>query len=131
MKFGHSPTPPSPSMTTAWIGTPLNNVIIPSSGPLLMAFDLDDSQMYYVFANQARLTEGTNDAKQAICDLVMVHYVHNFMYMKEGSKFMEFIQQYFFKIIPQSGSKSQAVRVLKQQRLVKRLIDNLTDHMTR
>ncbi|XP_055601684.1 uncharacterized protein LOC129750705 [Uranotaenia lowii] len=78
------------------IGTQLNDVIIPSSGPLLMAFDLDDSQMYYVFANQARLTEGTVDAKQAICDLVMVHYVHNFMYMKESSKFMEFIQQYFF-----------------------------------
>lgn len=84
--------------------------------------------MYYVFAEQVRLSEGTESVVVAVTDLMCVHYVHNFMYMKQSSKFMEFVQEYFFKILPTTGSKSNATRKGQQQRVVKRLIEAIANH---
>lgn len=79
-------------------------------------------------AEQVRLTEGTQNVVTAVADLVSVHYMYNFMYMKPISKILEFIQEYFCKILPVSGSKSRATKKGKQQRMVKRLIEAISSH---
>lgn len=84
--------------------------------------------MYYVFAERTRLSEGTTDIVTALQDVMTVHFVHNFMYMKCVSKFLELIQEYFLKIITLSGSKSNAVRVGQRQRVVKKVITALSNH---
>lgn len=84
--------------------------------------------MYYVFAEQVRLTEGVENVVAAISDLVCVHYVHNFMYMRQISKFLEFVQEYFFKILPVTGSKSSATRKGQQQRVVTRVIKSVAEY---
>uniref|UniRef100_A0A8D8C0I3 (northern house mosquito) hypothetical protein n=1 Tax=Culex pipiens TaxID=7175 RepID=A0A8D8C0I3_CULPI len=89
--------------------------------------DLGSSQCaYYVFADSARLSEGASTILIALQDLFGILYINNFMYPKGNSKFLEFIQQYFLKIIPAYGSKSKATRVGKQQRVVNRLISELS-----
>lgn len=87
-----------------------------------------DKCMYYVYADQTRLSEGTSDVISAIQDLLCAQFVHNFKYIKAASKFLEFVQQYFLKIIPSSGSKSNAYRVGNQQRVVQKVIDCLSTH---
>lgn len=59
----------------------------------------DNKNMFYVYADESRLSEGTADIITAIEDLFSVHFVHNFMYLKRTSKFLELLQEYFFKII--------------------------------
>ena len=69
--------------------------------------------MFYVYADHIRLTEGTTDFIQAVQDLIGVHFVHNYKYLKSSSKFLELIQLYFLKIKPDCGSKSNAYKVGK------------------
>ena len=88
----------------------------------------NDKAMYYVYAEQTRLSEGTEDIVGGIQDLMSVHYVHNFVYLKEASKFLELVQQYFLKIIPSKGSKSTANRVGPVQRVVKKAIETLSSY---
>uniref|UniRef100_A0A8D8IXY2 (northern house mosquito) hypothetical protein n=2 Tax=Culex pipiens TaxID=7175 RepID=A0A8D8IXY2_CULPI len=108
------------------LGTKLNEISL-SPGPGLIAVDLGSSQCaYYVFADSARLSEGASTILIALQDLFGILYINNFMYPKGNSKFLEFIQQYFLKIIPAYGSKSKATRVGKQQRVVNRLISELS-----
>ncbi|XP_058827226.1 uncharacterized protein LOC131687191 [Topomyia yanbarensis] len=112
------------------MGTKIDSITTDCSGPVLVAIDCGNNrQMYYVFAEQIRLSEGTESVVQSITDLMCVHYVHNFMYMKQASKFMEFIQEYLFKILPTTGSKSNATRKGQQQRVVKRFIEALSNHI--
>ncbi|XP_058467375.1 uncharacterized protein LOC131440266 isoform X2 [Malaya genurostris] len=111
------------------MGTKIDFVTTDCSGPVLVAVDCGNNVwMHYVFAEQVCLSEGTELLIVAIMDLMSIHYVHNFMYMKQTSKFMEFIQEYFLKILPISGSKSNATRKGQQQRVVKRLIENISNH---
>lgn len=84
--------------------------------------------MYYAVAEKTRLTEGTFDVLEAVEQLMAVYYVYNFMYLTESSKFLELVQEYFLKIIPLRGSKSQATRVGGRQRIVKRVIQALSTH---
>lgn len=84
--------------------------------------------MYYVYAEKTRLTEGTHCIVDAVQNLMAVYYVHNFMYVKNCSKILELIQEYFLKIFPVTGSKSQATRVAGRQRVVKRIILALSAH---
>lgn len=91
--------------------------------------DLGNSNhVFYVFAEQVQLTEGTEDVIIAISELLAVHYIYNFMYMRSISKFLEFLQVYFFKIIPLTGSKSKATKKSKQQRLVQSVIEAISNH---
>nr|XP_029722577.1 uncharacterized protein LOC109621981 [Aedes albopictus] len=111
------------------IGTKMDGISVECSGPVLVAIEcVNGKRVHYVFAEQVRLTEGTENLVVAVTELMCVHYVHNFMYMKQISKFMEFIQEYFFKILPTKGSKSNATRKLQQQRVVKRLIQAIATH---
>ncbi|XP_065078409.1 uncharacterized protein LOC135701521 [Ochlerotatus camptorhynchus] len=111
------------------IGTPLLQITTKSPGPAIVAVDIGNGKlMYYVFAEQVRLTEGTERIIIAITDLMCVHYVHNFMYMKCVSKFLEFVQEYFLKILPLTGSKSRATRKNHQQRVVTRIITAIANH---
>lgn len=87
-----------------------------------------DTAMYYVYVDQVRLSEGTDDVICALQDLLCIHFVHNFKYIKPASKFLELMQQYLLKIIPSSGSKSNAYRVGNQQRVVQKVIDHLSSH---
>lgn len=103
----------------------MNNIVIVIV--FLLFTDMgQNAAIYYVYANQVRLSEGTADFIGAMEDLLCVHFVHNFKYLKTVSKFLEFVQQYFLKIIPSSGSKSNAYRVGNQQRVVQTLIENLS-----
>ncbi|XP_058828020.1 uncharacterized protein LOC131687939 [Topomyia yanbarensis] len=112
------------------IGTQVSEITIECTGPVIVAVDLgNDSRVFYVFAEQTQITEGTNCVVMAISDLVAVHYIYNFMYMKNISKFLEFVQTYFFKIIPTTGSKSKATRKSKQQRLVQSVIEAISNHV--
>ncbi|XP_062562867.1 uncharacterized protein LOC134226238 isoform X1 [Armigeres subalbatus] len=86
------------------------------------------ADMYYVFADRTRLSEGTTDFVCAIQDLMSVHYVHSFMYLKSAAKFLELVQEYFLKIFTTKGSKSSAVRIGKQQRTVKKVIASLSQY---
>lgn len=88
----------------------------------------NDRTMYYVYAEQTRLSEGTEDIIDAIQDLMSIHYVHNFVYLKEASKFLELVQQYLLKIMPSKGSKSTANRVGPIQRVVKKVIETLSSY---
>nr|XP_029727670.1 uncharacterized protein LOC115265865 [Aedes albopictus] len=111
------------------IGTKLDGISTDCSGPVLVAIDLgNEKRVYYVFAEQVRLTEGVENVVAAISDLVCVHYVHNFMYMRQISKFLEFVQEYFFKILPVTGSKSSATRKGQQQRVVTRVIKSVAEY---
>lgn len=87
-----------------------------------------ESSLYYVYADQIRLSEGTPRIICAFQDLMAVHFVHNFKYLKSISKFLELIQEYFFKIIPSKGSKSNAYRVGNQQRIVQKVIAALSNY---
>uniref|UniRef100_A0A0P6J0M2 Uncharacterized protein n=1 Tax=Aedes aegypti TaxID=7159 RepID=A0A0P6J0M2_AEDAE len=123
------------------IGTRLNEIQLETSGPLLVSVGKflfayrhtnkcymgQNTSMFYVYADQARVTEGTADIICAVQDLMAIHYVHNFKYMKLASKFLELLQQYFLKITPSCGSKSNAYRVGNQQRVVQKVIDNLSE----
>ncbi|XP_058449306.1 uncharacterized protein LOC131429271 [Malaya genurostris] len=110
------------------IGTKIDGISIDCSGPVLVAVDCgNERRIFYVFAEQVRLSEGTESFITAISDLLSVHYVHNFMYMRQISKFLEFVQQYFFKIIPSTGSKSNATRKNNQQRVVKNVIKSISE----
>ncbi|XP_058830068.1 uncharacterized protein LOC131689178 [Topomyia yanbarensis] len=112
------------------IGTHLDEIQLDSAGPLLVSVDMgQDTSIYYVFADQARLSEGTADAICAMQDLLCVHFVHSFKYLKIASKFLELLQQYFLKIIPSSGSKSNAYRVGNKQRIVQKVIELLSRHV--
>ncbi|XP_058821720.1 uncharacterized protein LOC131683615 isoform X2 [Topomyia yanbarensis] len=111
------------------IGTKIDGISTDCSGPVLVAIDCgNDKKVYYVFAEQVRLSEGTENVIEAVSDLLCVHYVHNFMYMRQISKFLEFIQQYFFKILPITGSKSNATRKGQQQRVVKKVIKAISEY---
>lgn len=108
------------------LGTQLDEIRL-TPGPGLVSVDLGaDQSIYYVFAENARLSEGASSFIVGLQDLFGVLFVHNFMYPKISSKTLDFIQQYLLKIIPKFGSKSRATRVGKQQRIVNRLIDNLS-----
>ncbi|EAT33706.1 AAEL014020-PA [Aedes aegypti] len=111
------------------IGTRIDDITTECSGPVLVAVDCgNEKTVYYVFAEQVRLSEGTENVIAAISDLVCVHYVHNFMYMQQISKFLEFVQEYFFKILPTYGSKSNATRKGQQQRIVKKVIKMISEY---
>nr|XP_029731333.1 uncharacterized protein LOC109409479 [Aedes albopictus] len=111
------------------IGTRIDEVHLDSPGPLLVSVDMgQDTAMYYVYVDQVRLSEGTDDVICALQDLLCIHFVHNFKYIKPASKFLELMQQYLLKIIPSSGSKSNAYRVGNQQRVVQKVIDHLSSH---
>lgn len=111
------------------VGTRMEDINHVATGPILIAIDMGNAKtMYYVYADQTRLSEGTADFVGAIQDLMSVHYVHNFVYMKEASKFLELIQQYLLKIIPSKGSKSTANRVGPIQRVVKKAIESLSTY---
>jgi hypothetical protein len=86
------------------------------------------SSTYYIYAERTRISEGTNDFTCAMQDLMCVHYVYNFMYLKKTEKFLELMQQYLLKIIPRKGSKSTATRVGQVQRAVKKTIDILSSY---
>lgn len=87
-----------------------------------------DTCMFYVYADHTRLSEGTVDVICAFQDLLCTQFVHNYKYIKPASKFLELVQQYFLKIIPSSGSKSNAYRVGNQQRVVQKVIDSLSSY---
>ncbi|KXJ76074.1 hypothetical protein RP20_CCG010355 [Aedes albopictus] len=111
------------------IGTRIDEVRDDSAGPVLICIDLgNDVGMHYVFAENTRLSEGTTDIVCAIQDLMTVQYVHSFMYLKGTAKFLELVQQYFLKIFPTKGSKSNAVRIGQQQRTVQKVIAALSDY---
>lgn len=99
---------------------------------MLMFFMITDmgqgTYMYYVYADFTRITEGTTDIICALQDLMCTYYVHNYKYLKTTSKFLELVQQYFLKIIPATGSKSNAYKVGNQQRIVQRTIESLSNH---
>lgn len=82
-----------------------------------------------MFAEQAQLSEGTHEIVKALAELMAVHYIYNFMYMKGVSKVLEFIQVYFLKITPSTGTKSKATRKSKQQRLVQSVIEAISNHV--
>ncbi|XP_055589099.1 uncharacterized protein LOC129741400 [Uranotaenia lowii] len=110
------------------IGTRLDTLTFDSGSPLLVEIDLGQGQsMFYVFAEQTQLTEGCSDILVAMSELIMSHYTYNFMYSNQASKFLEFIQIYFFKINPLFGSKSTARRINRQQRMVMKIIEKLTE----
>ncbi|XP_062538733.1 uncharacterized protein LOC134207008 [Armigeres subalbatus] len=109
------------------VGTRMEDINCLVAGPVLIAIDMGNANtMYYVYAEQTRLSEGTEDFVGAVQDLLSVHYVYNFMYLKEASKLLELVQQYFLKIIPSKGSKSSASRVGPIQRVVKKVIETLS-----
>lgn len=87
----------------------------------------DNKRIFYVYADETRLSEGTNDIVAAMEDLFSIHFVHNFMYATRVSKFLEFLQEYFLKIITLEGSKSTASRVGNRQRIVQRVISALSN----
>ena len=58
-----------------------------------------------------------------------VYYVYNLMYGKKCSKTLEFIQEYFLKIVPAVGSKSRAARVGCRQQKVRKLIERISNHI--
>lgn len=94
------------------IGTRIDDIKDPTTGPVLIRIDIGNgANMYYVYADHTRLSEGSKDIVSAIQDLMCVHYVHSF----SAAKFLELVQQYFLKIFPTKGSKSNAVRIGKQQ----------------
>lgn len=86
--------------------------------------------MHYVYAEQVRLTDGSDNLIIAISDLMYVYYIHNFMYMVKTSKFLEFVQKYFLKILTVTGSKSTATRKNQQQRVVARVIEAISNYET-
>ncbi|XP_062533667.1 uncharacterized protein LOC134202657 [Armigeres subalbatus] len=111
------------------LGTKVSEITTECAGPVLVSVDLgNNNKVLYVFAEQAQLTEGTHEIVQALSELMAVHYVYNFMYMKGVSKVLEFIQAYFYKITPTTGSKSKATRKSKQQRLVQSVIEAISNH---
>ncbi|XP_055541318.1 uncharacterized protein LOC129727479 [Wyeomyia smithii] len=111
------------------LGTRLEGIVTNSPSPMLVEIDMGNTSMYYVYAEKTRLSEGTAQIKCALMDLLAVYYVHNFMYKKTISKFLEFIQQYFCKIISFEGSKSQAVRIGRQLRIVNKIIKAISNHV--
>lgn len=111
------------------VGTRMEDIHSVAAGPILAAIDMGNARtIYYVYAEQARLSEGTEDFVHAIQDLLSVHYVYNFMYLREASKFLELVQQYLLKILPCKGSKSTASRVGPIQRIVKKVIATLSSY---
>ncbi|XP_062549837.1 uncharacterized protein LOC134214494 isoform X2 [Armigeres subalbatus] len=111
------------------IGTRIDEIRDEAAAPVLIAIDIGNgADMYYVFADRTRLSEGTTDFVCAIQDLMSVHYVHSFMYLKSAAKFLELVQEYFLKIFTTKGSKSSAVRIGKQQRTVKKVIASLSQY---
>ncbi|KXJ73766.1 hypothetical protein RP20_CCG015064 [Aedes albopictus] len=93
------------------IGTRIDDITIDGSGPVLVAVDVgNDKTIFYVYANRTRLSEGAHDVIAAVEDLFAIQFVHNFMYTKSVSKFMELLQEYFLKIITFVASKSGARR---------------------
>ncbi|XP_058814400.1 uncharacterized protein LOC131678342 [Topomyia yanbarensis] len=110
------------------IGTGIDDVHEESAGPVIICIDTGNGTwMFYVFADHTRITEGTTDVIGAIQDLMCVQYVHSFMYLKSAAKFLELVQEYFLKLFPTKGSKSNATRVGKQQRIVQKIIASLSD----
>lgn len=110
------------------IGTRVDDITISSPGPSLVAVDIGNNKsVFYVYANETRLSEGACDIISAMEDLFVVHFVHNFMYQNATSKFLELLQEYFFKIITLVGSKSTATRVGQRQRIVRKIISALSN----
>lgn len=110
------------------IGTGIDNITIGNPGPVLVAVDIGDNKnVYYVYADETRHSEGTYDVITAMEDLFAVQFVHNFMYPKGVSKFLELLQEYMFKIITLVGSKSSARRVGQRQRIVRKVITALSN----
>lgn len=62
-----------------------------------------DQSIYYVFAENAQLSEGASSFIVGLKDLFCALFVHNFMYPKISSKTLDFIQQHLLKIIPKFG----------------------------
>ncbi|XP_021699469.1 uncharacterized protein LOC5569546 isoform X1 [Aedes aegypti] len=111
------------------IGTRLDCITVGCPGPMLVTVDTGNGNtMFYVYANETRLSEGACDISTAVEDLFSIHFVHNFMYPKPVSKFMELLQEYFFKIITLIGSKSTATRVGQRQRVVRKIITALSNY---
>lgn len=111
------------------LGTKASEITTECAGPVLVSVDLgNNNKVFYVFAEQAQLSEGTHEIVKALAELMAVHYIYNFMYMKGVSKVLEFIQVYFLKITPSTGTKSKATRKSKQQRLVQSVIEAISNH---
>ncbi|XP_021701998.1 uncharacterized protein LOC110676863 [Aedes aegypti] len=108
------------------VGTRIEDIAVDTSGPVLVAVDVGNGRtVIYVYANGIRVSEGASDVIAAMEDLFMIHFVHNFMYVKALSKFLELIQEYFLKIITFVASKSAASRVGQRQRKVRKVISAL------
>ncbi|XP_058839324.1 uncharacterized protein LOC131694835 isoform X1 [Topomyia yanbarensis] len=111
------------------IGTHIDDISIDVAGPVLVCVDLGaDRFVYYVYAENLRLNDGADNIIDGLENLMAVYYVHNFMYVTSNGKFLEFVQQYFLKIIPLLGSKSTATRVGRRQRVVRKIITALSEH---
>ncbi|XP_062704489.1 uncharacterized protein LOC134286823 [Aedes albopictus] len=108
------------------IGTRIDEFRDEIAGPLLLCIDTGNGSLYYVYADNARLTEGTHDFLNGMQDLMCIQYVYSLMYTKSATKLLELVQEYFLKIFPAKGSKSKAVRVGKQQRTVRQVIAALS-----
>lgn len=108
------------------IGTRIDEFRDEIAGPLLLCIDTGNGSLYYVYADNARLTEGTHDFLNGMQDLMCIQYVYSLMYTKSATKLLELVQEYFLKIFPAKGSKSKAVRVGKQQRTVRKVIAALS-----
>ncbi|XP_062549973.1 uncharacterized protein LOC134214663 isoform X2 [Armigeres subalbatus] len=78
------------------VGTRIDEIRDESAGPVLICIDMgNESAMYYVFAEQTRLSEGTTDIVCAFQDLMSVQYVHGFMYLKKVAKFWSSLRNIF------------------------------------
>ncbi|XP_055586651.1 uncharacterized protein LOC129739249 isoform X2 [Uranotaenia lowii] len=112
------------------LGTCIEEIRLDGPDPMLAHVDLgNNSSIYYVFAEELRLSEGTDDIVTAVSDLMAVHFVHNFVYRKQCSKFLELIQQYLLKIYTKKGGKSQAVRKGTIQCKVAKVIESISRHV--
>ncbi|XP_055610018.1 uncharacterized protein LOC129756966 [Uranotaenia lowii] len=110
------------------MGTQLRELRVESNCPVIVAIDLGNrASMHYVFLDEACVTGGTVDLIEALSELMYVQFVYNRMYSKHISKFLEFIQEYFFKISSVSGSKSKATRTNRIQRLVASVIEEISN----
>ncbi|XP_058453606.1 uncharacterized protein LOC131431746 [Malaya genurostris] len=110
------------------IGSRIDDIIVDNPGPVLAAVDVgNDKTMFYCYANDVRLSEGAEDILTGMEDLFTIYFVHNFMYAKSVSKFLELLQEYFFKIITFVASKSTASRIGQRQRRVRKVIADISN----
>ncbi|XP_058449284.1 uncharacterized protein LOC131429251 [Malaya genurostris] len=91
--------------------------------PIIVA--IGSTQQFFIHAQGHRISENFCSFASAVQFLIITYFIYYYFYPTNFSKTLEFLQIYFFKLVPNKGTRSRATIVGQQQRMVRTLLVKL------